>query len=270
MDPLRIIVAGPGRAGGSILLAAAAAGHRIAGVLARRPEAVPPGMPALAWERPLPPCDLLVVAVRDGAIAEVALRLAGLRPSFEVACHLSGFTPAAALDRLGSRVGSLHPLQTLPDPERGAAALTGAWAAISSGDPRAADLLGGFARSLGMRPFPLDDHRKAAYHAASAAASNYVVEALAVAADLFGEAGVPFAAARPLTEAVVRNVFDGGAGSALTGPVARADLATVSGHLAAARAVSPSLGRQVAALIEATALRAGTQDRIEPLLEGPA
>jgi predicted short-subunit dehydrogenase-like oxidoreductase (DUF2520 family) len=270
MGSLRIIVAGPGRAGGSILLAAASAGHEIVGAVARRPRSVPAGMPAIAWDHPLPPCDLLVVAVRDDAIEAVAGRLADLEASYDVACHLSGFTPVSALWSLGPRIGSLHPLQTLPDPDRGSEALAGAWAAITAEDPEVEDVLGGFARSLGMRPFLLDDRHKPTYHAASAAASNYVVEALGVAADLFGEAGVPFEAARPLTEAVVRNVFDGGAGAALTGPVARADIPTVAGHLRAARAVSPSLGRQVAALVEATALRAGTHDQIFPVLGGSA
>lgn len=265
--PLRLIVVGPGRAGGALLAAAPAAGHHILGVLARRPEAVPAGLVALRWDLPLPDADLVVVAVRDDAVGEVADRLTSLLTGSPVVAHLSGalgVTALAPLAAAGLRTGSVHPLQTLPDAARGAAALAGAWAAVGGSDETAVARLEGFARSLGLRPFLLADEARPAYHAAAAVAANFVVTTLAAAGDLARLAGVPFEAFRPLVEAVIRNVFEVGPEAALTGPVARGDARTVASHLAAARAAG--VGELVVALTAATALRAGTSTVIDPLL----
>lgn len=174
-----LVVIGAGRAGGSLARAATAAGHRVVGMLTRRPQH---DHPALDWDEPLPGCDLVLVAVSDGAITDVAERLAPRWNPETPAVHVSGFMPVSALAPIAARgaaVGSFHPLQTLPDPERGAAALAGAWAAVTAAEPLAG-LLEELARSLGMRPFALADEAKPLYHAAAAAAANYVVEALGI------------------------------------------------------------------------------------------
>jgi predicted short-subunit dehydrogenase-like oxidoreductase (DUF2520 family) len=110
-----------------------------------------------------------------------------------------------------------------------------------------------------MHPIDLDDRAKPAYHAGAAAASNFVVAALAIAHDLLEAAGVPFAAAEALSRQVLTNAFALGPAAALTGPIARGDRTTVAGHLAAARQVSDSIGRQFRLMAEATAIRAGTR-----------
>lgn len=264
-----MIVVGPGRAGGSLALAAGAAGHHLVGVLSRHPEAAPSGLAALGWEAPLPEADLVVVAVRDDAVSDVAARLVPLVSGSPVVAHLSGALPVAALAPLaaaGRRTGSLHPLQTLPDAVRGSAALAGAWAAVGGADEATARLLEEFARSLGLHPFRLADAARPAYHAAAAVAANFVVTTLAAARDLALRAGVPFEAFRPLVAEVVGNVFALGPEAALTGPVARGDVRTVTAHLAAAK--EAGVGELVGALTAATARLAGTSELIDPVLEG--
>lgn len=251
-----LIIVGLGRAGGSLARAAVDAGHSMVGILTSQPD---PPAPRLDWDEPLPACDLGLICVGDDAIDEVAQRLAPTWGTAPVA-HLSGFKPVGALQPLataGAPTGSLHPLQTLPDAERGARALAGCWAAVTASEPDMGDLLGRFASSLGMNPFPLPDDAKALYHAASASASNYVVEALAVASDLLAAAGVDPAVVEPLTRQVVDNVFDAGAAAALTGPLARGDLDTVAGQLRAAHEAGADLGDQFRHLTEATAIRVG-------------
>ena len=253
-----LVVIGAGRAGGSLARAATAAGHRVVGMLTRRPQH---DHPALDWDEPLPGCDLVLVAVSDGAITDVAERLAPRWNPETPAVHVSGFMPVSALAPIAARgaaVGSFHPLQTLPDPERGAAALAGAWAAGTAAEPLVG-LLDELARSLGMRPFALADEAKPLYHAAAAAAANYVVEALGVASDLLAAAGVDMAVMEPLTRRVVENVFAVGAAAALTGPIARGDLDTVEGQMRAADGVSAELGEQFRLLARATAIRAGVE-----------
>lgn len=249
-----LVVIGPGRAGGSLSRASEAAGHSIVGVLSRRSDQA-----TLAWDEPLPDCDLALVAVSDSAIREVAERLAPRWDPSHPAVHMSGFMSVEALRPLaesGAAVGSFHPLQTLPDPQRGAEAVAGAWAGITAGQ-ELGPLLRDYAASLGMRPFDLDDDVKPLYHAAAAAAANYVVESLGVASELLEGAGVPVETLEPLTRRVVENVFAVGADAALTGPIARGDVATVRGQIRAAESVTPRLGREFRLLAEATALRAG-------------
>lgn len=257
---MRLIIVGPGRAGGSIALASSRAGHVIVGVLSRSGE-VGYG-PELAWDEPLPEAEVAMIAVKDDAIEDVAARLAGLSGDVGVIAHMSGFVPVMALHPLregGVAVGGFHPLQSMPDPQRGAAALEGAHVGID-GDALAVDTLTHLAESLGMHPFRLIDEARPAYHAAAASAANFVVTALAVSADLFRSAGIDPSVSRPLVRQAVENVFTGGAETSLTGPIARGDIETVIGHLSVARQVSETVGRQFELLAEATALRAGRDE----------
>jgi predicted short-subunit dehydrogenase-like oxidoreductase (DUF2520 family) len=259
---MRLVIIGPGRAGGALALAASRVGHEIAGVVARTPGH---GLgPDITLESPLPECDVAFIAVRDDDISGMVETLAPVVGGAATVAHLSGFVPVATLNLLQRHdvaVGGFHPLQSLPDPETGAAALRGAYVAIE-GDPLAVDTLVHLADSIGMIPFHLDDAARPAYHAAAAASSNFVVTALAVAADLFAAAGVPPDVARPLVENVVANVFEHGAEASLTGPISRGDIETVVGHLAAAHKVSEEVGMQFGLMAEATAIRAGrAEDR---------
>ncbi|HSG79482.1 MAG TPA: DUF2520 domain-containing protein [Acidimicrobiia bacterium] len=267
-----LVIVGPGRAGMSLALAAVDAGHRIAAVMARRPDAARSaarrlGADVLALDDPVPSCDLVVLAVRDDAIPSVAERLAPLPPHAPRVVHVSGLTPVAALDPLRpASVGSLHPLQTLPDPEVGSARLAGAWVAVTSDDDELADRLFALARSVGMHPFELADGDKALYHAAAAAAANYPLAALSMARRLFEAAGVPFEAAGPLVRAVVDNAFALGPDEALTGPIARGDVGTVAAQLAAVAKADPSLAPHFASMARATAAVAGTGAVFEEVL----
>jgi predicted short-subunit dehydrogenase-like oxidoreductase (DUF2520 family) len=157
---------------------------------------------------------------------------------------MSGFTPVTALDELmhnGVVTGGFHPLQTLPDPERGAAALAGAFVGIGGG-PVAMATLTELASSLDMNPFPLADESRPAYHAGASAAANFVITALATAGDLMISARIdPF----------------------VTRPIARGDISTVIGQLEAARRTSDSVGEQYRLMAEATAILARRKDDIE-------
>lgn len=239
-------------------LAASHAGHEIAGIVSRAGES--PYGPPLEMGG-LPPADLVLIGVRDADIAGVAAELSEHDPNYAVAAHLSGFVPVtvlAPLADLGVSTGGLHPLQTLPDPVTGAASLDGAYAGVG-GDQLAVDSLTLLAESLGMHAFPLPDDLRPAYHAAAAAAANFVVTSLATAIDLFESSGIDPAVVQPLVDRVVANVFAGPPLQAMTGPIARGDLETVIGHLTAAHRVSEAVGAQFRLLAEATAIRVGRQ-----------
>lgn len=256
---MRLIIVGAGRAGGSIAIAAGEAGHHLVGLLTRSEQGYGP---PLEWTEPLPETDVLLLAVKDDAISDVVQVLKPIVGRVAVAAHMSGFVPVSALHELqgeGVAIGGFHPLVSMPEPVTGARALRDAFVGID-GDQLAIDTLTHFGNSLGMESFHLDDTARPAYHAAAAAAANFVVTSLAVAGDLFDAAGVDPRVARPLVERVVANCFDIGPRQSLTGPIARGDIETVVGHLAAASDVSSAVGQQFLLLAEATAVRAGREE----------
>jgi predicted short-subunit dehydrogenase-like oxidoreductase (DUF2520 family) len=271
---MRIVLVGPGRAGTAVSLAARRAGHEFTAVAGRNADRVAEAAAALAAEPlaltdPLPPSDLLVIAVSDDAISDVA---AVVEPALrtEAAVHLSGAVPIAALAALEDRglaIGSFHPLQTLPTPEAGAQRIPGAWIAVTVADRWLGDRLHDLATSLGARPFDLTDDVKPLYHAAAAAAANFTLVSLTMAQDLFAEAGVPRQAAAPLVDAVVANAFALGAREALTGPIARGDVETVRRQVAAVEARAPDWAPTFRVLVAETAAVAGRGDTFAEILE---
>ena len=184
--------------------------------------------------------ELVVLCVPDRAIADAA---AATEPGPWVA-HVSGATPLAALAPHTRRFG-LHPLQTFTR-SRGAEQLDGAFAAVTAENDEARALGVELARLLGLRPFPLAEKQRDAYHAGAAIASNYLVTLRRAAGSLLEAAGAPPEALDPLMRRTIENGFE------LTGPIARGDWETVDVHRAAIRRERPELEPMYAALAEAT------------------
>jgi predicted short-subunit dehydrogenase-like oxidoreductase (DUF2520 family) len=218
---------------------------------------------------PLPEADLLIVAVRDDALPEVAATLSPLAVRVRGAIHLSGLTSVRVLDPLrepGLATGSFHPLQTLAGWRAGSRSLPGAYVGITAPEDWATELES-FARSLGCRPIRVPDDRKPLYHAAGGVAANYVSAALCVAEYMFREAGVDPAAARPMVEQAVANAFDLGFREALTGPISRGDLGTVRRQIEAVDRHAPAASEAFRVLTRLTAQLAGRVEVEEILRE---
>lgn len=269
---MRIILVGPGRAGGSLAVAASMAGHDVVGVFVRRRADRDVAhhllLPTKLIGDPMPEADLLIASVRDDVIHSTARTLSQGDVPVPRAIHLSGLAPTSALDplrRTGLEVGCFHPLQTFPDWRTGASTLKGSYVGITADDPLSV-LLEGFAGSLGCRPFRVAEGIKPLYHAAASAASNYVSTVLALAEDLFTKAGVEPRVALPLVEQAVANAFDLGAARSVTGPVARGDTGTLRRQLEAVDLHAPLVSEAFRAFARATAGLTGTSKLMEDLL----
>jgi predicted short-subunit dehydrogenase-like oxidoreductase (DUF2520 family) len=188
-----------------------------------------------------PNAGLVLLCVPDEAISEVA---AGIAVGPWVA-HVSGATTLAALEPHERRL-SVHPLQTFTR-ARGAEQLDGAWAGVTAESDEARAVGFWLAKTLGLRPFELDDTARPLYHAGAAIASNYLVTLHEVAADLFRAAGAPPEALVPLMRRTIENDFE------LTGPIERGDWETVEAHRRAIRTARPDLEALYDVLAEATA-----------------
>jgi len=216
-------VVGTGRAGGAI-----------AGRLRER------GLDVRAGRDTSADAELLLLAVPDAAIAEVAQRV----PIGPWIAHVSGATSLAALEPHVRRF-SVHPLQTLST-ERGPEQLDGAFAAVTAETDDATEAGFWLANTLGLRPFPLADADKPLYHAGAAMASNFLVTLYRAAARLLEETNAPPEALVPLMTRTIENGF------ALTGPIARGDWTTVDAHLRALEERAPDLVPLYRELAEAT------------------
>jgi predicted short-subunit dehydrogenase-like oxidoreductase (DUF2520 family) len=197
--------------------------------------------------------DLLVLAVPDAAIAEVA---AGVDPVPDtLIVHLSG---SLGVDVLAPhpRRGGLHPLVALPSAEVGARRLRGAWFAVA-GDPQVEEVVA----ALDGRALHVAEADRVLYHAAACVASNHLVALLGQVERIAGSIGVPLAAYLDLVRATVENVAELGPHAALTGPAARGDRDTVERHRASLAASLPEeLAAYDALVAEARRLAGGRGD----------
>jgi predicted short-subunit dehydrogenase-like oxidoreductase (DUF2520 family) len=207
----------------------------------------------------LQPADVHVLAVGDDQIGAACAALAQAVPlQASVVFHCSG---ALASDRLqlareaGAAVASVHPIRSFADPAAVYAGFAGTFCGIE-GDAAALAVLTPALNRIGAQPVPLDSAAKTVYHAAAVFASNYLVTVLDAALRAYQAAGIPEAVARqiaqPLASESLANVFRLGAPTALSGPIARGDLATVERQLAAVSTWDAPSGALYQALIAPT------------------
>ncbi|MCE5277232.1 MAG: Rossmann-like and DUF2520 domain-containing protein [Planctomycetaceae bacterium] len=233
-----IAIVGAGKVGTALNALASISGLRVA--LVRRGEAIPP-------------VELVLLTVNDDAIEPLCNQLADAKAfkSGAVVAHCSGALGSDALisarEQCGCHVGSMHPLQTFPTVEAAVETLPKAYC-FCEGDAPAVEALYAFAARIGSKAVVMDSGGKALYHAAAVMACNYLTTLLECGLELMAAAGVdPKLAATallPLVQATLDNNAAMGPAAALTGPIARGDVATVARHVAALRqavvAVGPS------------------------------
>ena len=188
--------------------------------------------------------EVVILAVRDAAVADVAQMLVGtgLVSKRHALLHCSGAVSAeellgAVADRVGG-IGTLHPLSAIADGRAAMRALKGSVFGVEGDEAgrRAAEKL---VAAIGGMVLPLDGSQMAAYHCAAALASNYLVAAIDAAAQVLAGAGIAAAQAAqalvPLAEGALRNIVAKGTTEGLTGPVRRGDAQTIQRHLEALR-----------------------------------
>lgn len=191
---------------------------------------------ALANWQELVAADVWMLAVGDDHISDVcnALSERGLINEHTIVFHCSGSkasTELAAAASSGAVVASVHPVRSFADPQAVADHFSGTICSLE-GDRRALDVLLPAMQAIGAQTVEISAESKLLYHAGSVFASNYLVSLMDVALRAYQSAGIPpelaRAMAQPLARQSLENVFQLGAPAALTGPIARGDMTTVS------------------------------------------
>ena len=207
----------------------------------------------------LRPASVWMLAVLDDRIAGVARQLAARGDlAGAVVFHCSGAKASSELEPLraaGALVASVHPVRSFADPRQVADAFDGTFCGVE-GDPEALAVLTPAFAAIGARVVPIDASAKTVYHAASVFASNYLTTVLDAALRAYQAAGIPAEVARelarPLASETLANVFRLGPETALSGPIARGDAATVARQQDAVNAWDPATGALYKALAAAT------------------
>lgn len=208
---MNITLIGAGRAGTSLATALARAGHRTR--LVHHDDV-----------GELDGTELVLLCVPDDEIAAVA----GALPMGDyVVAHVAG---SRGLDVLAThrRVGSMHPLMTLPSGDVGADRLFAATYCVA-GDAVMFDV----ASSLSGRVITLRDDQRTTYHATATVAANHLVALMSHVQRLAESVGLGLEDFLPLARQALNDVTDRGPEAALTGAASRGDLATIDAHLAA-------------------------------------
>jgi len=211
----RARVVGRGRAGGSLAAALQSVGWEVELLAGGDPDVTGAGAEV----------DVVLLCVPDAAVRDVAGRVS---PSEAALVHVSG---ALGLDVLAghNRVGSIHPLVSMPSVDIGAARLVDGATFAVAGDPVTHEIV----RALGGREIVVADEDRATYHAGAVIASNHLVGLLGQVERVAATIGLTLDDYLGLVRGTLDNVARIGPRLALTGPAARGDRATIDRHRAA-------------------------------------
>lgn len=244
-----IAIIGPGKVGTTLGVLAARAGIRVTAVGARRIEQARAAAELIGGKaRPCAPGEaagaaaMVLMTVSDPAIETLCGELAGAGAfaagTSVVHCSgvLAGDVLAAARDRCGCTVASMHPLQTFATVDSALATFAGTFV-FCEGDQGALAGVRELLDAIGGKYVEMSSASKALYHAAAATACNAFAALMDAALAMFEGAGIDretaLQAVGPIVRATSDNIIRMGPARALTGPVARGDCRALASHLQA-------------------------------------
>ncbi|MGI8761002.1 MAG: Rossmann-like and DUF2520 domain-containing protein [Jatrophihabitantaceae bacterium] len=271
---LRVGVVGAGRVGSVLGAALVRAGHTVIGVSAvsadsrRRAERLLPGAPVLPADEVVANAQLVLLAMPDDALRAFVAGLAdaGGWSSGQLVAHTSGAHGFGVLDPAAARGVlplALHPAMTFAGRPEDLHRLAGASFGVTSPEQLRA-VAETLVVEMGGEPVWVPESARPLYHAALTVGSNHLVTLVNDAVSLLGRAGVdePARLLAPLLSASLDNALrlhD----AALTGPVSRADVATVAAHLRTLDVEAPDASASYIAMARRSAERAHGSGRLD-------
>jgi predicted short-subunit dehydrogenase-like oxidoreductase (DUF2520 family) len=199
----------------------------------------------------LRPADIFLITAPDDQIAACceALANANCLSTDSIVFHCSGALPSSILQAASARgaaIASIHPIRSFAVPQKIIHDFAGTYCGIE-GDQRALDILAPLFTAIGAQLVTIKSEEKILYHAAAVFASNYLVTLLDTAVQTYAQAGIPQDVALKMMASLVlettENVLKIGPQQALTGPIARGDIATVVKQYRAIKKWNSSFGR---------------------------
>lgn len=193
--------------------------------------------------------DVVIIAVRDSAIEEVAARI---RCPSAVVAHTSGWIPLSALANCSPDTGVFYPLQTLH--RESVVDMSEVPLCIEGNTDHALSLLKELAQSISANTQVLSTEQRKTVHLAAVFASNFSNHMYALAEDILSGRGLTLDLLKPLIIKTASNILTGSPGALQTGPARRNDTRVIDEHQEMLEARSPSL-REIYARVSASIVR---------------
>ncbi len=184
--------------------------------------------------------EIVIIVVPDRRIRDVAVSLSQNIGSLRnrIVFHTSGALTSDELEILrkkGAVVASFHPLQTFSCAKK-QTLLKNIWCAVE-GDKKAVSVARVFGNKIGMNIFTIAKKDKPLYHASAVFASNYLITLLSVVEELSEHIRIPkkniWKIYSPLILQTLHNATSSSPAEALTGPIVRGDIKTITKHIKA-------------------------------------
>ena len=182
-------------------------------------------------------CDTIFLTVPDGQIESV-IRTLDTYPDLvtdKILCHTSGACSSHLFSGMSNHVYgySIHPIYATSDKYGSYKEFHKCYITIE-GDKTYEEKLVRMFEALGHNVKVIASDVKVLYHASCVMASNLVIGLYRLAVENLSACGMSRAEAeealRPLFQNNAENLLSAGMQKALTGPVARGDVATIEGH----------------------------------------
>ena len=170
-------------------------------------------------------CDLIIIAVKDDAIGEVASKLQNYKGML---VHTSG-TQSSEILNVVDNYGIIYPLQTLTkdyDIDFKSVPVL-----INASSPESLERLKFLARKMSDVVIECSDDDRRYIHMNAVYVSNFVNVMLQIGNRLLEEKSFDISILEPLVKETVNKAFRIGAEKALTGPARRGDFETINKHL---------------------------------------
>ncbi|HAF87743.1 MAG TPA: DUF2520 domain-containing protein [Legionellales bacterium] len=223
----------------------------------------------------LPPADVTLITTPDKTIAFIADKLSQLplKPH-SIVMHCSGVLTSDVLNALKAIpcfVASVHPMKSFARPALSISTYAPTYCAIE-GDAAAKSSLHELFSAIGSIVYEINQTNKAAYHTAGIWASNYLILLAEQGVASLKQAGVDTLMAQQvivsLMSKTLANLQEASPKTALTGPIKRGDVATITQHLATLELKTQRLYRLLGqATLELTEHDATTKAQLLEVLE---
>jgi predicted short-subunit dehydrogenase-like oxidoreductase (DUF2520 family) len=170
--------------------------------------------------------DLLIIAVKDDAIAPIAQRLAKYQ---KLLIHTSGSTNLQVLLDYTPKAGVLYPLQTLSKSKE--VDFSTAPICVEGADSIITGKLDELARTISKKVYRVDSDQRKILHLAAVFANNFPNYLYGIARELLAAHEMDFEMLRPLILETAQKVQDHLPDEVQTGPAVRNDESIMAAHL---------------------------------------
>lgn len=170
--------------------------------------------------------DLIVVAVSDDEIPEIAQKLRGIDVAV---CHTSGSVPMSALRLVGNDYGVLYPLQTFS--KTNDINFEETPFLIEGCNQDTYELLRDLAESLSQKVSELDSEQRKKLHLSAVVVNNFSNHLFYLASEYLKQENIPFEHLVPLIQETAKKMITRSPKASQTGPAKRDDQDTIKAHL---------------------------------------